>query len=147
MPRESFPASPDSKTDQLHVEWDRGLLRLINVADVAPGRTVRLSTLFSNPEALDRLIRTLVDARREAFGTPPPTASVVEIVETGDRQTDDGIGGLIMPSDVRVNGVSVFTTGGVKVHEIDLADRSMATVTLTLPVRRITVAAEGDLAG
>ncbi|MCW2904462.1 MAG: hypothetical protein JWO67_6727 [Streptosporangiaceae bacterium] len=147
MPRESFMASPDSNTNQLHVEWGLGQLRLINVADVPPGRTVRSSALFNNPEALDRLIRTLVQARRETFGTPPPTASVVEIVETGDRQTDDGVGGVIMPSDVRVNGVSVFTTGGVKVHEIDLADRTMATVTLTLPVRRITVAAEGDLAG
>lgn len=97
-------------------------------------------------DATDLLIRALCDARRRAFGVPPPTASVVEIIERGDRKTDDSTGGLILPNDVRVNGVSVYTTGGVKVHEMDLAaPKEMATVTLTLAVRRITVAADGDL--
>lgn len=96
---------------------------------------------------LDSLILALQAARREAFGTRPPSASVIEIIEPGVT-TSEGSGSVIVPRDVRVNGVSVYTTGGVKVHEMDLSvPNEMATVTLTLPARRIVVAAEGDLQG
>jgi hypothetical protein len=124
---------PSERHSTVDITWGKGCLSVSGTGEL-------------DADAVGRLIRTLHHARREAFGTPPPTASVVEIVEKGDRKTDDGVGGIILPTDVRINGVSVFTTGGVKVHEIDLARRTeMATVTLTLPARRITVAAEGDL--
>lgn len=73
---------------------------------------------------------------------------MVEIVERG-RKSDDTIGGsVIVPNEVRINGVSVLTTGGVKVHDIEVltgGGRTMATVTITLAVRMLIVAAEGDL--
>jgi len=101
--------------------------------------------------AVDQLSRDLLTARRQAFGILPPSAAVVEIIERGNPGTTDGPGSVFIPNDVRINGVSVYTTGGVKIHEISLVERNeqrqleMATVTLTLPVRRVTVAAEGDL--
>ena len=75
-----------------------------------------------------------------------PQAAVVEILERG-RTSDGTIGGsLIMPSDVRINGVSVLTQGGVKVHEMDISPcKEIVTVTLTLPVRLLIIGAEGDV--
>jgi hypothetical protein len=95
---------------------------------------------------LDDLIAALQRARREAFGDKPPMAVTMEIVERG-RETDDTLAGsLIMPTDVRINGVSVATTGGVRVHEMTVQPaKEMATVTVTLPVRLLVIGAEGDL--
>lgn len=51
-----------------------------------------------------------------------------------------------MPSDVRINGVSVVTQDGIRVHEMTVRPaREMAAVTVTLPVRMLVIAAEGDL--
>lgn len=95
---------------------------------------------------MDRLIGCLQKARLETFGPPPPTAAVIEIIEPG-RATDDTIGGsIIIPAEVRINGHQVLTTGGgERIHQIDLPPREMAQVTLTLPARRVIIAAEGDL--
>jgi hypothetical protein len=49
------------------------------------------------------------------------------------------------PNEVRINGASVYTDGGVKVHEINVPPRELTRVTVTLPVRMLTIAAEGDL--
>ena len=55
-------------------------------------------------------------------------------------------GSVVVPSDVRINGVSVLTTGGVKIHKMTIQPaQDMATVTITLVARRVTIAAEGDL--
>ena len=64
---------------------------------------------------------------------------------SGNKDLRQG-GSFIVPNDVRINGVSVLTVGGVKVHEMDvILTTEMATVALTLPVRLFTIAAEGDL--
>lgn len=117
----------------------------LSAASIAEGRVTIGFREVTDAAEMDAVILALQAARREAFGVRPHSASVVEIIEPG-HTTTDGTGSLIMPRDVRVNGVSVYTTGGVKIHEMDLAvPKDMATVTLTLPVRRLTIAAEGDL--
>jgi hypothetical protein len=93
----------------------------------------------------DRLILTLIKARREAFGQKPPTAAIVEILEVADRQIDEtGTSTLILPNDVRINGVSVYTEGGVRIHEMHMPPKELPTVTLTLPVRLLVIGAESD---
>lgn len=94
----------------------------------------------------DQVIRELQAAREKHFGRPPLTAAVIEVVEAG-RATDDTLpGSLVVPTQLRINGHQVPTAdGGVKIHEITLPGRDMAKITVTLPARRITVAAEGDL--
>jgi hypothetical protein len=77
-----------------------------------------------------------------------PLAAVVEIVERGRKSDDTSGGSVIVPNSVRINGVSVLTTGGVKVHDIEVLTGdgpTLATVTITLPVRMLIIAAEGDL--
>lgn len=74
-----------------------------------------------------------------------PRASVIEIVASGHKPTEDGGGSLVVPNEVRINGVSVFTTGnGVKVNEFTLGDDTIS-VSLTLVVRKLTIAAASDL--
>ncbi|MDH6448157.1 hypothetical protein M2155_000565 [Streptomyces sp. SAI-119] len=74
-----------------------------------------------------------------------PRASVVEIIASGRKPTEDGGGSLIVPNEVRINGVSVFTTGsGVKINEFTLGDETVS-VNLTLVVRKLVIAADSDL--
>lgn len=85
---------------------------------------------------------------REQYEATPakPRASVVEIVATGQPPTEDGGGSLIVPREVRINGVSVFTPRGtvVKIDDFRLGE-SLVTVHLSLVVRRLVIAADGDL--
>jgi hypothetical protein len=94
---------------------------------------------------LDELIAVLQRARREAYGAKPPLAVTMEIVERGHTTSDITASTLIMPNDVRINGVSVLTQGGIKVHDMEFPLKELAQVTLTLPVRLLVVGAEGDL--
>ena len=74
-----------------------------------------------------------------------PRASVVEIIASGRKPTEDGGGSIVVPNEVRINGVSVFTTGnGVKISEFTLGDETVS-VNLTLVVRKLTIAAASDL--
>lgn len=79
---------------------------------------------------------------------PPvtPRASVVEIIATGFQPAEDGAGSLVVPNEVRINGVSVYTPEGtvVKIDDFQLGNE-LVTVNLTLVVRRLVIAAEGDL--
>ena len=88
-------------------------------------------------------------ARRAPDGPAEPeklSAAVIEIIERGRSADPDGPGSIVLPTEVRINGHPVYTTGGgVKIHETSFPPREMATVTMTLPVRRLTIAAEGDL--
>lgn len=80
-----------------------------------------------------------------------PTAAYIEIVEK-NTSTDDSPGGsVIVPNEVRINGIPLLVPAGeeIKVHEMtfnDGRDPNVACVTLTLFARRVTIAAEGDLA-
>lgn len=76
-----------------------------------------------------------------------PRASVIEIVATGRQPTEDGAGSIIIPREVRINGVSVYTAdrqNGIRVSDINLGD-DMVKVTLTLIARRLVIAADSDL--
>ncbi|GGW98572.1 hypothetical protein [Streptomyces chartreusis] len=76
-----------------------------------------------------------------------PRASVIEIIAKGQQPTEDGAGSIIVPREVRINGVSVYTAdrdNRIKVNDISLGD-DMVTVTLTLVARKLVIAADGDL--
>lgn len=76
-----------------------------------------------------------------------PRASVIEIIAKDQHPTEDGAGSIIIPREVRINGVSVFTAdrdNEIKIGDIHLGS-DMATVTLTLVARRLVIAADGDL--
>jgi hypothetical protein len=75
-----------------------------------------------------------------------PRASVVEIVASDSQPTEDGGGSIVVPREVRINGVSVYTPKGtvVKIEDFALGE-SLVTVNLTLVVRRLVIGADGDL--
>lgn len=76
-----------------------------------------------------------------------PRASVIEIIAKDFTPDEDGPGSVIIPREVRINGVSVYTAdrnNGIKVSDIRLGD-DMVTVSLTLVARRLVIAADGDL--
>lgn len=80
-------------------------------------------------------------------GPWPARGAVIEIVERG-RATDDTTGGsVIVPDEIRINGQALLSSGDhpVKVHDVEIEDRSLVYVTLTLLARRVVIAAEGDL--
>jgi hypothetical protein len=137
---ETFAA--ESPSQDLRLLWTKdGILTL----SLDGGDVGQYSTLGA--AETDRLITELQRARSEAFGEPPLTAAVIEVIERG-RATDDTLGGsLLLPNEVRINGHPVPTCdGGVKIHEMKIpGGKDIARVTFTLPARRIIVAAEGDL--
>ena len=79
-----------------------------------------------------------------------PTAAYIEIVEKA-RTTDNTAGGsLIIPNEVRINGIPLLCPEGeqIQVHEMTFNaghGEDVAQVTLTLFARRVVIAAEGDL--
>lgn len=94
---------------------------------------------------MDALIAMLQGARRKAFGLPKPSAITMEIFESG-RKSEDGTGSVILPNAVLINGHSVYTDGGVRIHEMTIKPAmELAAVTVTMPVRCLIIAAEGDL--
>jgi hypothetical protein len=76
-----------------------------------------------------------------------PAAAVIEIVERGRTTDDTTQGSVVVPDEVRINGTPLLTSADhpVHVHEIDVTDRDLVCVTLTLFARRVVIAAEGDL--
>lgn len=77
---------------------------------------------------------------------PKPRASVIEIVGTGHQYTEDGGGSILLPQEVWINGVSVYTAKGspVRISDIHVGEE-LVTVNLTLVARRIVIAADSDL--
>ncbi|MER5750600.1 hypothetical protein [Streptomyces sp. NPDC002088] len=77
---------------------------------------------------------------------PKPRASVIELIAPDYQPTDDGAGSIIVPREVRINGVPVYTPkdAPVQIGDIQLGDE-LVTVTLTLIARRVVIAADGDL--
>lgn len=75
-----------------------------------------------------------------------PRASTVEIIAKNYQPTEDGGGSLIVPNEIRINGVSVYTPRGtvVKIGDVQLGD-NLVSVNITLAVRRLVIAADGDL--
>ena len=93
---------------------------------------------FRPADHLDKLFAPVADV---------PAAALIEIVER-NRSTDDTPGGsVIVPNEVRINGIPLLVPDGesVKVHEIKANGQDIVCVTLTLFARRVTIAAEGDL--
>jgi hypothetical protein len=78
--------------------------------------------------------------------TPKSTAAVIEIVEKAKTTDDTLAGSVIIPNEVRINGIPLLVTeDGIQVHEMDFPPGDCAKVTLTLIARRVVIAAEGDL--
>lgn len=95
---------------------------------------------------VDELIEALRRARWKAYGLPQPSAVTMAIVEVGRDAIGDGPDSLIMPNTVLINGQPVYTAGGIRIHESEIeTKKELAQVTVTLPVRLLTVGAEGDL--
>jgi hypothetical protein len=75
-----------------------------------------------------------------------PPAAMIEIIEHGKKTAGDAAGSVVVPDEVRINGVPLLVEyGSVKVHEMAFGGGEVAKVTLTLFARRITIAAELDL--
>lgn len=68
-------------------------------------------------------------------------AAFIEIVE---RHTGPEFSiGVIKPNEVRINGTPLLLgKEGVTVHEIDMPDKDVVKVTLTLLARRVVIAEE-----
>jgi hypothetical protein len=103
-----------------------------------------------SPASLYPLRRLSDDADSE---TPkpsrlPPMAVTLEILEPA-HVTEDTMGGsIIIPREVRINGVSVLTPQEhpIRIHEMQVGgELEAAIVTITLFVRKLVIAAEGDL--
>lgn len=146
----TWAAPPTVTVDQLASALD-GREILVTVGDVTElGRT-------ANPRATAVQLLSAVDMR--LTDDPPvkavvkqadtePRAVTLEVVERDHKTTDSLAGSIIIPSEIRINGMSVLAPADVpvRVHEMSFgADREAAVVTLTLFVRKLTVAAEGDL--
>lgn len=78
-----------------------------------------------------------------------PLAADIEIVAAGHTTEDTTAGSLILPNRLRINGQSVVTEGPVTIPTIalDSANCELVTANVTLVVRRLTIAAEGDIDG
>jgi hypothetical protein len=74
-----------------------------------------------------------------------PRASVVELIAPDCTPAEDGAGSIVVPREVRINGVSVYTPKGtvVKIDDFALGE-SLVTVNLTLVVRRLVIGADSD---
>lgn len=73
----------------------------------------------------------------------PPAAAVVEIVERGLRTDHTTGGSIVVPDQIRVNGMPLLVEPNITIAK--LGDREAARVTITLYARRIVVAGENDL--
>jgi hypothetical protein len=73
-----------------------------------------------------------------------PTAAIIEIIERGADGTDRQ--GVIVPNEVRLNGVPLMASAEdpVIVHEISTRADELVRVTLTLFARRVSIRAEHD---
>lgn len=69
-----------------------------------------------------------------------PQAAYIEIME----RTDDPDPAVIIPNEVRINGIPLLMPEGesVTVHEIGLSSNDVVKVTLTLFARRVLIDAE-----
>lgn len=73
-------------------------------------------------------------------------AAVIEIVERGAAVDQNNPHRVLIPNEVRVNGIPLLVAeNGIKIHEMTVPADDLVTVTLTLLVRRVTIAAEEDL--
>jgi hypothetical protein len=77
-------------------------------------------------------------------------AAVIEIVDRRNGPVNgDGVGSILLPRELRINGVPVLVPAGypIRIHELNTEERGpeMAMVTLTLYVGRVEIKAEaGD---
>ncbi|MFI8351346.1 hypothetical protein [Streptomyces sp. NPDC085596] len=97
--------------------------------------------------------------RTDSWGTPvlcphqdtsattrqKPRASVIELIATDHQRSEDGAGSIVLPREVRINGVSVYTAKGCPIRISEITSDNLVTVNLTLIVGRLTVAADSDL--
>lgn len=85
--------------------------------------------------------------------SPEPGGALIEIFEKDATTSSTGGNSVVVPNEVRINGTPLLVADKpITIHEIEIPSRTgvrasdMAMVTLTLYARRVTIAAEGDLA-
>lgn len=73
-----------------------------------------------------------------------PVGAVIEILESRAAPSV----GVVIPNEIRINGVSLLAPSDrpVTVHEMDITDGDVVSVTLTLFARRIIIGTEADVA-
>ena len=68
-----------------------------------------------------------------------PDAAVIEIIE----RTDDPDPNVILPNEIRINGVPVLAPGDpIEVHSLTVSEGDPVKVTLTLYAKRVTFGTE-----
>lgn len=79
--------------------------------------------------------------------TVSPSGAVVEIIERGATVDRANSAGVVVPNEIRLNGVPMYAPADrpVTVHQVDMAGNELACVTLTLFARRVLIGAEGDI--
>lgn len=73
-----------------------------------------------------------------------PDAVTLEVVEQTKTEPTSGAATVLVPTEVRLNGVPVLCPEGhsVVVHEMNLGDNDAAYVTLTMFVKKLTISHE-----
>lgn len=71
-----------------------------------------------------------------------PQAALIEIIERTDQPDPK----VIVPNEVRINGVPLMASAAepVEVHAISIASGDVVQVTLTLFARRVVIGTEGN---
>jgi hypothetical protein len=74
-----------------------------------------------------------------------PTGAVIEVVERRNTPPDGSVGDdVIVPDEIRINGQPLLIPTGVPVtvHEMEMQDRGVVLVTLTVVAKRVVIGAE-----
>ncbi|MGY6019614.1 hypothetical protein [Streptomyces spinosirectus] len=82
----------------------------------------------------------------EGIPKAAPRASVIELIAPDYQPTEEGMGSIIVPRQLRINGTSVYVAKDtpVTVSPVRLGD-NLITVNVTLIARSVVIAADGDL--
>jgi hypothetical protein len=77
-------------------------------------------------------------------GSPQAVGAVIEIIERGPG--DGGAPGIIVPNEVRINGMPLLMPYGksIKVHEMEFPPQDAVLVTLTVFARRVVIGVDED---
>jgi hypothetical protein len=74
-----------------------------------------------------------------------PAGAVIEVVERRTAPPDGSVGDeVIVPDEIRINGQPLLIPTGVPVtvHEMEMQDRGVVLVTLTVVAKRVVIGAE-----
>lgn len=75
------------------------------------------------------------------------TRTVGAVLEIVESKTPGSDGDVVVPTEVRINGVSLYTSADhpIIVHEVKLDEPSLVYATLTLICRRVSIGFESEV--